>query len=44
MASKDAPRFSYFQEIRKQNPHKYFTQHMQAQMVRAYEEQGYQCL
>ena len=41
MASKDAPRFSYFQEIRKQNPHKYFTQHMQAQMVRAYEEQGF---
>ena len=41
MASKDAPRFSYFQEIRKQNPHEYYTPHTQAQMVSAYEKQGF---
>jgi hypothetical protein len=41
MASKDAPRFSYFQQVRKQNPHDYYTPKTQAQMARAYEEQGF---
>ena len=41
MASKDAPRFSYFQQVRKQNPHDYYTPKTQAQMARAYKEQGH---
>ena len=41
MGHKNALRFSYFQQVRKQNPHDYYTPKTQAQMARAYEEQGF---
>ena len=40
MAHQDALRFSYFQQVRRENPHEYYTNKTQAQMARAYKEQG----
>ena len=41
MASKSVPFFfSHFQEIRKQNPHEYYTPKTQEQMARAFKEHG----
>jgi hypothetical protein len=37
----DAMRFSHFQQIRKSNPHEYYTAKTQARMARAYKEQGF---
>jgi len=37
---KNAMRFSYFQEMQKQNPHEYYTPRTQAKMARSYKEQG----
>ena len=41
MAHQDALRFSYFQQVRRENPHEYYTNKTQAQMARAYKEQGF---
>ena len=41
MAQQSALRFSYFQQVRKSNPHEYYTPKIQAQMARAYKEQGH---
>jgi len=41
MAHQDALRFSHFQRVRKENPHEYYTPKTQAQMARAYKEQGH---
>ena len=41
MAHQDALRFSYFQQVRRENPHAYYTPKTQAQMARAYKEQGF---
>lgn len=40
MAQQNAMRFSHFQQVRKENPHEYYTSKTQAQMARAYKEQG----
>lgn len=40
MAQQSAMRFSDFQQVRKSNPHEYYTPKTQAQMTRAYKEQG----
>ena len=37
----NALRFSHFQRVLKENPHEYYTSKTQAQMARAYKEQGY---
>ena len=37
----NALRFSHFQQVRKSNPHEYYTPKTQAQMARAYKEQGH---
>lgn len=41
MAHQDALRFSYFQRVRRENPHEYYTPKTQAQMARAYKELGH---
>ena len=41
MAQQNVLRFSYFQQIRKENPHLFHTPKTQAQMARAYKEQGF---
>jgi hypothetical protein len=41
MAYKNAMPFSYFQQVRKSNPHEYYTPQTQAQMARAYKQQGH---
>jgi len=41
MAHQDALRFSYYQQVRKSNSHEYYTPQTQAQMARAYKEQGH---
>jgi len=41
MAHQNAMRFSRFQQVRKSNPHEYYTPKTQAQMARAYKEQGF---
>lgn len=41
MAHQDALRFSYFQRVRRENPHEYYLPKTQAQMARAYREQGF---
>ena len=41
MARKNAMPFSHFQQVRKSNPHEYYTPKTQAQMARAYKEQGF---
>jgi hypothetical protein len=41
MAYKNAMPFSHFQQIRKENPHLFHTPKTQAQMARAYKEQGH---
>ena len=41
MAQKSAMRFSDFQQVRRSNPHEYYTPKTQAQMARAYKEQGF---
>ena len=40
MAQQNAMRFSDFQQVRKSNPHEYYTSRTQAQMARAYKDQG----
>ena len=40
MAHKNAMPFSHFQQVRKSNPHEYYTLKTQAQMARAYKELG----
>ena len=41
MAHRNAPYFSYFQEIRKLNPNEYYTLKTQAQMAEAYQQHGW---
>ena len=41
MAQQSAMRFSDFQQVRRSNPHIYYTPKTQAQMARAYKEQGH---
>ena len=40
MAHQDALRFSHFQQLRKSNPHEYYTPKTQAQMARSYKALG----
>ena len=41
MAQQNVLRFSHFQRVLKENPHEYYTSKTQAQMARAYKEQGH---
>ena len=41
MAHQNALRFFHFQQVRKSNPHEYYKPKAQAQMARAYREQGF---
>jgi hypothetical protein len=41
MAHRNAPYFSYFQEIRKLNPNEYYTLKTQAQMAESYQQHGW---